>query len=178
MILTIFIIICIIAILLSIRYHFGNPIKNGILINEIVHVSGIPDLNKDVKFRMKVSEENIIINNRQVIPLSRVNATEVIKSTELVEKERNIVGRALIGGIVFGGIGAIVSGMTGLKNDKKSQDVDILIINYKDINGNDSQIVGMATNAIIGTFLRKISKGINEIIGYIPSKSSDSLYEI
>ena len=143
----------------------------------LLHVDGL-DLPKNVKCWMRVTKERIIINDKQTIPLSRINATEVIKSIDLVEKERNIVGRAIAGGVVFGGLGAIVSGMTGLKNDTVTQDVEIMMINYKNIDGNNSQIVFMVTNAIQGELMKKTSRKINELIGYASNNSPKELYEI
>jgi hypothetical protein len=132
----------------------------------LLHVDGL-DLPKNVKCWMRVTKERIIINDK-----------EVIKSIDLVEKERNIVGRAIAGGVVFGGLGAIVSGMTGLKNDTVTQDVEIMMINYKNIDGNNSQIVFMVTNAIQGELMKKTSRKINELIGYASNNSPKELYEI
>ncbi len=166
------VILFIFIILVFIIIHFATLTEldreTVVGIGGLIHVDGIPDLPKNVKIGMRLTKEKIIIEDRQIIPLSRINATEIIKSIDLVEKERNITGRIVLGGVLLGGIGAILGGITGLKNDVVSQDVDLMIINYDNKDGENSQIVLMSTNAMKVEQLKKFSNKINEFSNYSP----------
>ena len=39
--------------------------------------------------------------------------------SEFVKKDKSVIGRAVVGCVLFGGAGAIVGGMTGLKPEEK-----------------------------------------------------------
>ena len=39
--------------------------------------------------------------------------------SEFIKKDKSVIGRAIIGGVLFGGAGAVVGGMTGLKPEEK-----------------------------------------------------------
>lgn len=58
---------------------------------------------------------------------------DTIKKLEIFaeeeKKEKSVIGRAIVGGILTGGIGAIVGGMSGLKTDYKG--IRRIIINDK-----------------------------------------------
>lgn len=58
--------------------------------------------------------------------------------TELIKKSKSVIGRALVGGVIFGGLGAVVGAVsgTGEKTEKKMH--LYLIISYTDSDGNDN----------------------------------------
>lgn len=39
--------------------------------------------------------------------------------SEFIKKDKSVIGRAIVGGVLFGGAGAVVGGMTGLKPEEK-----------------------------------------------------------
>ena len=59
--------------------------------------------------------------------------------TEIVEKQGSPIGRAVVGGLLFGGAGAIVGAMTADKKSKKETHL-YFIISYKSSTGEDKYI--------------------------------------
>ena len=58
--------------------------------------------------------------------------------TSLVEKNRSVIGRAAIGGLLFGGAGAVVGAVSGSGTKQKKEHKFIFIISYKSANGGDA----------------------------------------
>ena len=67
--------------------------------------------------------KSIFIENNQFISI------ELYGGELLQEKQRSVLGRALVGGLLLGGIGAIVGGMSGTVNKYKYDDL-VLEIAY------------------------------------------------
>ncbi len=59
--------------------------------------------------------------------------------TEMVEKQGSPIGRAVVGGLLFGGAGAIVGALTADKKEKKESHL-YFIISYKSSSGEDKYI--------------------------------------
>ena len=62
-----------------------------------------------------------------------IKKLEIFAEEEI--KEKSVIGRAIVGGILTGGIGAIVGGMSGLKTDYKG--IRRIIINDKEFKIDD-----------------------------------------
>lgn len=70
------------------------------------------------------------------IPLSNLRAAEVKTEQELLEKNKSVVGRALIGTLLVPGLGTIVGGMSGIGNKKKKGNTNTyFILNYTNSHG-------------------------------------------
>ncbi len=67
------------------------------------------------------------ISNHQIISL------KTISKTELIKKDKSVIGRAVVGGLILGPIGAIVGGMSGIGSKESSVNQTYFIINYWDI---------------------------------------------
>lgn len=68
------------------------------------------------KFNERNIKENAIILH---IHKSQIISMNAYSETEIKEKNKSIVGRAIVGGILTGGFGAVVGGMTGIGTKKK-----------------------------------------------------------
>ena len=60
-----------------------------------------------------------------------IDTTSDEKTTE---KNKSVVGRALVGGMLMGEVGAIVGGMSGTGSKKTTRTSYYMVINYKSIN--------------------------------------------
>lgn len=69
---------------------------------------------------------SVEIHNSQIISL-------IVKTRgELVADSKSVIGRAVVGSLLAGGIGAVVGGMTAMTPSEKMKDITYLIINYWD----------------------------------------------
>ena len=60
--------------------------------------------------------------------------------TEIVNKNKSVIGRAVAGGLLFGGVGAVVGGISGTGTKTKKERHFYFIISYKSSAGEDKFI--------------------------------------
>ncbi|MGK5512055.1 hypothetical protein [Brevibacillus formosus] len=98
----------------------------GIALHGIPHVpahSGIDLFLLNDKLTMK--EKNLSFD----LPLEQVQAATALSKTDLLTKDKSIIARGVVGGVLLGPLGAIVGGMTGI--GKKNVKGSFLVINYR-----------------------------------------------
>jgi hypothetical protein len=83
--------------------------------------------------RIEIAAEN---GPKFVLNLSKVRAAEFKKEQELIETNKSVVGRAMIGTLLVPGLGTIIGGLSGVGTKKKKGDNNhYLIINYENSKG-------------------------------------------
>ena len=93
------------------------------------------------------------IHNSQIINLQQTSG-EALSKTE----KKSVVGRAVVGGLLLGPVGAVVGGMSGLGGTKeKIINKDYLVINYWDVETKTPQTL------LISGKKEKISAFINRL---------------
>lgn len=90
--------------------------------------------------------------------------------TELIQKPKSVIGRAVVGGVIFGGVGAIVGAAsgTGTKTGKKTH--LYFIISYTSSDGEDKYIQFEDTRVYKGL---KLSKRLKELTHVESAPTSD-----
>lgn len=71
-----------------------------------------------------------IIENTFKIPLRNMIDGVVTTTTELVEKDKSVVGRGVAGGLIFGPAGLILGGLSGVGSKKKKETKWVYIVSY------------------------------------------------
>lgn len=103
-----------------------------------LHVEGI-SVAKKTNCDLYLFSDKLLIDaegKKFEIPISRLVAAQYKSEQELIEKNKSVLGRALIGTLLVPGLGTIVGGMTGIGNKQKKGPTNFyLIINYTDSNG-------------------------------------------
>lgn len=94
------------------------------------------------------------------ISLKDISNAAIISDKEIIEKDKSVIGRGIVGNVLFGGAGLILGGLSGLQKKQVVQNVDYLIINYKD-NGEDKVINVYANEGVIDN---GFMKGLNYAI--------------
>lgn len=76
------------------------------------------------EFSAKHNSKSIVVG----ISYTDVKQAAVENPEDIVtKKDRSVIGRAVVGGLLLGPVGAIVGGMSGLQEGKKVESTDIII---------------------------------------------------
>ena len=99
---------------------------------------------------------------KQSISLAYVQITDVFYGveTDIVQKEKSPIGRALIGGALFGGVGAVVGAISGNNTKEKKVRRMVFAISYKSSRAEDCVITFFDTRMYKGA---KVAKKLKEI---------------
>lgn len=83
-----------------------------------------------------------VVAGKQEAILNYSQITDVFYGlqTEVVEKSKSVIGRAVAGGLLFGGIGAVVGGISGTGTKGKKERHFYFIISYTSSTGEDKFI--------------------------------------
>jgi len=124
--------ICILlSVILFIRNLRIQKRKGIVKLMPFKHIDGIKQLAKGIDVNISFSEGNIQIDNI-IYRISSIDKLKITSSKQLVDKEKSIMGRAIIGS-AFGGIGAIIGGMSGINDgSKETRLMHYLTITFKD----------------------------------------------
>jgi len=76
----------------------------------------------DAKFK---SVENTIL-----LPFNRVKNIGILTEADIIASSKSVIGRSLAGGLLFGGLGAIVGGMSGTTPKNTTVTKHFVVINY------------------------------------------------
>lgn len=80
------------------------------------------------------------------LPYSKICDVRVVSDKDIIEKAKSVGGRAVIGGLVLGPIGAIVGGMSGIGNKTSTQINNYIVINYN--SGSDVSAIMLKVNPL------------------------------
>lgn len=137
-----------------------------LLVKNLNYYEGL-DLKEDMNckfiltnFRIKICD----IKNRELksIDLKEIVNIGIISDKELIEKDKNVIGRGVVGSVLFGGAGLVLGGLSGLQTKKKEKVVDYLIVNYKE-NNEDKVLSFYVDEFVLDVFvMKKINNAINK----------------
>lgn len=139
----------------------------------VTHVSGIQGLSNGANVRLDLYPDKLMISDKIIIPLNRIKYAASLMENQLIEKHKSVIGRAIVGGVLFAGVGAIVGGLTGVGTKKKKKRVNFLSIDYTTKEGSTEVSMFVSPNKFQ---LDNFSKKINEIIGH--TSIGNTPYEI
>ncbi|ENJ9655983.1 hypothetical protein FDB88_18865 [Clostridium sporogenes] len=77
---------------------------------------------------IKASKDNYPVVN---INFEKLVAVDIIHEKDIIETNKNSIGRAVVGGVLLGQLGAIIGGMSGIGSKQSSKLKTFLVINYK-----------------------------------------------
>jgi len=115
------------------------------------------------------------IHNSQIISLKLTSQEELSKT------DKSVIGRAVIGGLILGPLGAIVGGMSGIGNKEKLENKHYLVINFWDKETKSAQTLLVSGNkTLIKAFIEKNIKEklTNEVENRLPEKNKMPIWGI
>lgn len=114
----------------------------------IRHIAGL-DIGNDVLCTLSFTNLKIVINrikDNKVLKVYNIKNEKVLEVEEdtIVEKQLasgDVIGNALLGGLIFGSVGAIVGATAGNTISSVKQDLDVIKIKYIDSKGEEKLIL-------------------------------------
>lgn len=90
---------------------------------------------------LKFIDKNVGLKYEEIISINIEDKEQIFE-----KKEKSIIGRALVGGVVFGPVGAIVGGLSGLgEKEQKAKMPDLLITISYNVN-NSTELLILSCN--------------------------------
>lgn len=74
-----------------------------------------------------------------ILKIKSIIKTEYLTEKEIIEKSKNVVGRAAAGAMLFGPVGALIGGMSGIGNSQKQKSHTFYIIHF--INSQEEEAI-------------------------------------
>jgi len=137
---------------------FGNKDKSGNFACNFMYVQGITSFDNVGINGIRVAQEDtdgrlsFTLRIPKADPIflcyKQIASVGVASEKEVIEKSKNVVGRAAVGGLAFGPLGAIIGGASGIGNKQKFKSRSFFVINYHP--ANDSEEIKVLSFEIVG----------------------------
>lgn len=145
---------------------------------DLIYIDGVKGYNKGTSISLSLEEElNCVVvqtvkNNlpKVNLDLEKIVAVDIIHERDVIEANKSTVGRAMVGGIVLGPLGAIIGGISGVGTKKNTKLRDFLVINYKSQN----EIKALSFEMVKITL--NVPKFINTLRDKIKNNESAEIY--
>lgn len=142
--------------------------KEGTRIDVTV-VDGLPNMGQGMVVTLGLEQNEMIIKSQvadttATLPYTQIKNVGHFSETEIREKSKSVAGRAVIGGLLLGNIGAIVGGMTGIGTKAQTVQHDYLIINYTS-KEQEEKILSFSINQNITWGLAKFTDNLKSRAG-------------
>lgn len=113
---------------------------------------------------LRLYDDRVTVNEQQTIPLSRIKEAVVFTQRDIENKDKSVVGRAIIGTALLGPLGAVVGGISGVGKKEKKITIEYLAIHYTNKDGVVDTAVFKNSGYPLFTFATKL----NELLGITP----------
>lgn len=107
-----------------------------------VVLHGIPHVPAQTGVDVFVANEKLTFKTNALtfdLPFDKVSAATALKTTDLLTKDKSVLARGIVGGVLLGPLGAIVGGMSGI--GKKQLKGAFLVINYQQNNSDETDVI-------------------------------------
>lgn len=117
---------------------FGSKDKSGNLSCNFSHIDGVDGIGKGtaINVTQEDTENRLSIVMRlskvppKYLPYHQIDSVGVVSEKEVLEQGKSVVGRAAVGALVFGPLGAIIGGISGTGSKKETSTRNFFVINY------------------------------------------------
>ncbi|NOW02487.1 hypothetical protein [Clostridium beijerinckii] len=118
---------------------FGKKNKNGDRSVNLKYIDGVEAYSNGTAVALSIDNTNECITmiarvyKKPPVHLKfeQVTGVRVVSEKEIIEKSKSAVGRAIVGEVLLGPLGAIVGGISGIGTQKENKTHNFIVINYK-----------------------------------------------
>lgn len=118
-----------------------------------------------------LSNKNVEATYR--IPLFRMISIDVVSEREIVEKSKSVIGRGIAGAVIFGPVGAIIGGMSGVGNKKSASYKYFVNLAYFDENMKDIKTIVFQADISLAWARQFIDYAMNNFILPLQKRDAD-----
>lgn len=122
---------------------FGEKVDDGTLKTLGNYISGLDEMFREkelVDIIWDGNQDKVIFQSRFMdrnkekhtanLPVGKIKIAKFVSEKEIIEQQKSVGGRAVVGGLLLGPLGAIVGGMSGVGNKQKTKRTNYIIFNY------------------------------------------------
>lgn len=156
---------------------FGNKNKSGNFVINFAAYDGLPNIDKGLATSVTMESDVLLFrcripgNKNEVrLPYSKIIELGTADETKIEDVKKSVIGRALVGGGLFGPLGAVIGAIDGTGKKQKSSAKYFVVIGYEGDNG-----VGCIRLEIVGATmgLGKFMQRMTETVPALASAQSE-----
>ena len=102
------------------------------------------------------------------LPYHKITNVKLTSDVEIIEKSKSVAGRAVVGGLVLGPVGALFGGLSGIGSKQERQASNYILISYRPTP--DEEECGILLKVGIGAW-DKFMDSLKEKAGIVEQKS-------
>lgn len=105
---------------------------------------GVPHPPATSHLHLFVLDEKLVMEEKGIaleLPFERVQSAVALSKTDLLTKDKSVLARGVVGGVLLGPLGAIIGGMTGI--GKKKIKGSFLVVNYTPSGSENTEVLIM-----------------------------------
>jgi hypothetical protein len=145
---------------------------------ELTYIDGVEGYSKGTVVTLSLNDEKQCLvmealkGNYPLVNISfeKIVAANLVHERDVIESNKSTAGRAIVGGVLLGPLGAIVGGMSGIGTKKNTKLRDFLVINYK-----SQDTIKVLSFEIVNITLN-LPKFINKLREKIQVKENTEIY--
>jgi hypothetical protein len=131
----------------------------------MTHIAGIPNLQEGITAHVGTKTDHLLINSTHRLSLEQVKRVQHLTELQLVEKQRSVIKRAVVGGLLLGPLAAVVGGISGIGSKQTQEIQNFLSIDFTDKTGEEHTAVFLLS-LISMEDIKRFVKDVNEKVGY------------
>lgn len=119
---------------------FFKSTKGSIISDYFRLTQDLAQLKADNMYDVALYDEYLEIGAKVKLKYDQITDVYYGLQTEIAEKSKSVIGRAVAGGLLFGGVGAVVGAVSGSGTKEIKNKKFMFIISYKSSSGEDAFI--------------------------------------
>ncbi len=114
---------------------FGKN-KSGARSVNFMMIDGIAAFSKGAAVSITLADNGIEIRQRlgkaapALLSYAQIKGAASVSEKEVKEADKSVIGRAVVGGVLLGPLGAVIGGMSGIGKKEKAKEKTYFVINY------------------------------------------------